>query len=388
VKNNIDGSFSSIQTRGGKYPGPLAAGIFFTLTTILLTYGGGLLAFKNDFLRSGAGEVLFILLPVLAFLIVGKYNIKDTLKLRKTRPINYLIIVALMIVGMPVVGVLNAIVLGAIRLIFGKNLPIQQILIPDVPTLFIAILVIGVSAAVCEETLFRGLISKGYERFGAITSLATTSILFGILHRDIQKCVSTILLGALIGFIVHRTKSIYAGMVAHFTNNTVAVLLTFGAAKLSEKLAEMGIKQTQSLDFSNIPTATLVIIIVFYSIMFLGFVAAFIALLYAFKRSTDRETVLEAIRVQLETEKAEDMPVLENIQGTEARLVLADNIATQEVSMPIAHKDRTGKFSLPALIAVLPGVLLILLTFVGQGLELMNVNSGIIYNILKTLWLA
>ncbi|MHB8061480.1 MAG: CPBP family glutamic-type intramembrane protease [Ruminiclostridium sp.] len=361
MENNINSPFLAIQTGGGnkKYPGPLAAGILFSLATIFLTYGGGLLAFKNNFLRSGVGEVVFILLPVLIFLAVGKYNLKETLKLRKTRPVNYLLIVFLMMFGMPIVGVFNAIGLGIIRLIFGKNLPMQQIQISDVPTLFIAILVIGIAAAVCEETLFRGLISKGYERFGILASLLTTSILFGILHRDIQKGISTILLGVLIGFIVYRTKSIYAGMVAHFTNNTVVVLLTFGVEKLSENM-----DINQNLDFSKIPTISLVIAIVFYAILFLVFVAAFIALLYAFRRSTENEVKLEAMRVQLESEAAKDVFVAES------------------------DTHRSRKSSVPALIGVLPGVILILFTFVGQVLELMNVNSGLIYDVLKTLWLT
>jgi len=363
VENNIDGQFSSIHIRekNNKYPGPTAAGIFFSLTTILLTYGGGLLAFKNDYLRSGIGEVVFILLPVIIFLIVGKYNIKDTLKLTKTKPINYLIIVFLMMFGMPVVGVLNAVVLGIIRLIFGKNLPMPQILIPDVPTLFIAILVIGVSAALCEEILFRGMISKGYRGFGVVASLVITSILFGILHRDIQKGVATILLGALIGFIVYRTKSIYAGMTAHFTNNTVAVLLTFGATKMTEKLDKMGIKQAQNFDFSSMPTATLVIVIIFYAILFLGFVAGFIGLLYAFIKSTEKDIRLDAVHMQLATEASQDVP-----EGS-------------------AEKGRESKISLKALIFALPGLILILLTFVGQILTLMDVNSGIIYSTLKML---
>ena len=367
MENNIEDQSSAIALKkeNNKYPGPVAAGIFFSLTTILLTYGGQLLAFDNNYLRSGVGEVLFVLLPVLIFLIVGKYNIKDTLKLRGTKPINYLIIAFLMMFGMPVVGVLNAVVLGIIRLIFGKNLPMPQILIPDVPTLFIAILVIGVSAALCEEILFRGMISKGYGRFGVIVSLVITSILFGVLHRDIQKAVSTILLGALIGFIVYRTKSIYAGMAAHFTNNTVAVLLTFGTTKLTEKLDKMGIEQAQGLDyFSSMPTVTLVIVIIFYAILFLGFVAGLIGLLYAFIKSTEKDFRLDAVRMKLAAEAPQDGPYM------------------------VAEKGRESKFSLAALICVLPGLILILLTFIGQILTLMNVNSGIIYDALKQLWLV
>ncbi len=395
------GPDSSIQIgrKNKKYPGPLAAGILFSITSIFLTYGGVLLPFKNNFLRSGLGEVLFILLPVLIFLVVGKYNIKDTLKLTKARPMNYLIIVFLMMFAMPVVGVLNALGLGVIRLIFGKNLPIEQIKIADVPTLFIAILVIGVSAAVCEETLFRGLISKGYERLGVVASLLTTSILFGILHRDIQKGISTILLGVLIGFIVLRTKSIYCGMVAHFTNNTVVVFLTYGTTKMTENLSKMGIKQAQTLDFSNIPTASLVIVIVFYAIIFLGFAAAFIALLYAFCRSTEKDMRLESANVQLENDKGNLLQLDTEIdkdkllqQETEAVEAIPTQLSSDDIVQTqfvlLNEKNRKSGFSIAGLFGVLPGLILIFLTFVGQVLELMNVNSGIIYNLLKFLWLV
>lgn len=338
-----------------KYPGPVAAGIFFSLTSILLTYGDRFLIFKNNFLKSGIGEILFVLLPVMIFLVAGKYNIKETLKLRKTKPVNYLIVVFLMLFGMPVVGVLNAVVLVTIRLLFGKNLPIPQIQIPDIPTLFIAVLIIGASAAICEETLFRGVISKGFDRFGTVTSLIITSILFGILHRDIQKGVSTILLGALIGFIVYRTGSIYAGMVAHFTNNTAAVLLTFGAAKMSERLEQMGIEQVQDLDyFSNLPTASLVFIIIFYIFIFIGFTACFTGLFYAFCKST----------------------------ADNKKTKLCNSYPYSEDFKAVQKKSRVG-----GIIALVPGLALIALTFLLQLLSLMNVNSGPVYNVLKSLGL-
>ncbi len=352
MENNIDRRYAA----GNKYPGPVAAGAIFSLVTILLTYGGKFLAFNNSFLKSGMGEILLILVPVMLFLLAGGYNIRETLKLKATRPFNYLVIVFLMMFGIPVVGVLNAIVLGIIRLIFGKNLPIPPINIPDTPTLFIAILVIGVSAAVCEETLFRGFISKGYRGLGTAASLVVTSVLFGILHRDIQKGVSTILLGALIGFIVYRTGSLYSGMVAHFTNNSIAVLLSYASSGLSKRMNSMGIEQAENFDFSGIPTASMIIVIIFYLILFLGFLAGFIAIFYGFLKSTEGDV--------------------------RERIFHADMTGHQDRVMPMGSK--TG---LAGILSLLPGLALILLTFAGQILELMNVNSGIIYGALKSIGL-
>ncbi len=343
--NDMEQSFKS-----KKYPGPVAAGIFFSLTTIFMIYGAVILPFKNPYLRSGMGEVIFVLLPALIFLAAGRYNLKDTLKLRRTKPINYVIVVFMMMFALPVVGVLNAIVLGIIRLFFGRNLPIPKLNVPDVPTLLIALLVIGVSAAVCEETLFRGLISKSYSCLGTVGSLALTSALFGILHRDLQKVVGTALLGALIGFIVHRTKSIYAGMAAHFINNAIAVFLTYGSAKMVERMGNVGVDQIENFDFSKIPTASLVIVVVFYGILFLGCLGGFIGLMYAFIKSTEVNF-------------------------------------TQGLYQSISH-DREKKFGVAAVISVLPGVILIFFIFIRQILELMNVKSGALFDFLRTIGLS
>lgn len=347
-----------------KYPGPVAAGIFFSLTTVFLSYGGNILTFKNSYLKSGLGEVLFVLLPVLVFLIAGKYDLRGTLKLRKTKPINYVILTFMTIFALPVAGVLNAIVLLLIKLIFGKNLPVPQLVIADIPTLLTALLVIGVAAAVCEETLFRGLISKGYERMGAAGSIILTSVLFGILHRDLQKLLSTILVGALLGFIVYRTKSIYTGMVAHFTNNSVAVLLTYSSSKMLDRMNEMGIEQVENFDFSKMPTVSLVIVIVFYGILFLGCLGGFIGLFYAFMKTTD-----------------------ENFKASSHLSQLVNSTEHENPAEFMGNTRKNSRFSVAALISVLPGVILIFLVFVGQILELMNIKSGLIISFLKTIGL-
>ena len=335
MENNIDEQLSSITTDESKkrLPGPVASGILFSIVTILLTFGGPILNFKNSYLKSGLGELIFILLPVVVFLIIGKYDIKSTLNLRGTRPLNYLFVVLLTLFGMPVVGVLNAITYGLIRQIFGRNLPVPKVIVNDIPTLFIALLVIGVSAAVCEEVMFRGLIQKGYRKYGIAISLGITSVLFGLLHRDIQKAVSTILLGALIGFIVYRTGSIFTGMIAHFTNNASAVILSFIASKMVGYINGEDIQQAQSFDFSNLPAASIVIAVLFYAIIYMALVSGFVALLYAFYRYTKKDVKA----MEEETDKYE-----------------------------LAHE----KIGLPAILSMLPGLVIILFTFLYQIMKL------------------
>jgi hypothetical protein len=125
-------------------------------------------------------------------------------------------------------------------------------------------------------------------------------------------------------------------MTAHFTNNTIAVLLSYIATKLYKNMG--GLEEYQNFNFSNIPRVSVIIAVVFYGIMFMGLVSGLIALLYAFWRNTARE-VREA--------EAEEP-------------LTAESLSNQEM----------GRVGLPTVISLLPGVVIIAFDFVKQIFEL------------------
>jgi membrane protease YdiL (CAAX protease family) len=399
VENNINENIvdSHRIEKNKKFPGAIAAGVFFSLTAILLTYGGVFLPIENDYLRSGLGEVLFVMAPALIFLIIGKYSIKDTLNLRRTKPINYLIVPLLMITALPIVAVVNAISLGIIRLVFGRTLPVEQLKVADVPTLFIALLVVGVSAAVCEEILFRGLINKGYEKYGTLTSIVITSVLFGILHRDLQKSLGLILIGGLIGFIVYKTKSIYTCMVAHFTNNAIIVFMLFSTSSKLEEMEKQGILQLDNFDFSSIPRLSWIIVIIFYFMLFLACTAVFIALIYAFCKVNKNE--IKAVNYTSISSCTGEDNISGNIiqEGLEANNKRIGQIGyisgqgnpmiNQTEELDDYERTNTRKASIVGFISVLPGIILVFLIFLSQLLQLMSIESGLLYDLLKALWI-
>jgi hypothetical protein len=256
---------------------------------------------------------------------------------------------------------------------------------------------VGVSAAVCEETLFRGLISKGYEKYGVLTSLIINSTLFGILHRDFQKSISLILIGGLIGFIVYRTKSIYTGMVAHFTNNAIIVFLLFSTSSKLEEMEKQGITQLDNFDFSSIPMISWMIIIIFYFMIFLACTAVFVSLIYAFCRVNKNE--IEAEKYRSTSPNTGEDNISENIlqDGSETNdnnigqvgyeSVQGNLMINQIEEAFIYDRTRRRKSIIAGFISVLPGLIIIILIFVGQFLELMNVDSGVLYNLLKAVWI-
>ena len=270
----------------------------------------------------------------------------------------------------------------------------------------VALAVIGVSAAVCEEVLFRGLITKGYEKLGTARCIALTSILFGILHRDFQKAIATTVLGFVIAIIVHRTKSIYAGMLAHFVNNASVVLIVFYSKNLTQNVSPVSVstQSTPALDFSALPTGVLVFVIVFYAILFMGFVSVFTGLMYAFLRSTrvkklDNQSLVLDLQTQREETHLDEQGEYLHLQyGYQQKQENSPNIDVDSQNIDVESQKLDTQIDIPnninaqkkpsnlwAWIAPLPGVVLILLTFTKQVLYLLNIKAGVLYELISFL---
>ena len=180
-------------------------------------------------------EILFILIPPVILIITLKGNVKDILRLRPISFINVLIIIGIIIFAIPVIGFINFIVTFFISLV-GTPLPNPTPKIEDFESLVLGLIIIAGVAGICEEVMFRGIVIRGYERFGAKTAIIVSSLLFALMHRNIQTLIGIFFIGLIIGYIVYLTDSIYAGIIAHITNNATAVIMTFAIAKLYEFL--------------------------------------------------------------------------------------------------------------------------------------------------------
>jgi len=83
--------------------------------------------------------------------------------------------------------------------------------------------------AVCEETLFRGVILSGVRRrFPFLTSTLFVGILFGLFHLPYPfRMITASLLGVLFTGVALKTDSVFPAMMAHFTVNGITVMVAF-----------------------------------------------------------------------------------------------------------------------------------------------------------------
>lgn len=254
------------------------AGLIFTVSLLLFLLISFLNPFKSFYIGGTFGEVVPILLPSVIGLMIMRRSLKLNLKLNGFRPLDGILIFFTIIFFLPLSMALNAFNMWLVRLVFGHNIEVDIPIPKTGKELIISLLVIAVVAAVCEEVLFRGVLQSSFEKLGKAGMFLLVSLLFTAFHFSIEQFIGLFALSILITYMVYRTNSIFAGMLAHFTNNAVAVLISFFANKIPENLIEES--QTVSSGFSDwIQVAVL-------AAMVIGFTAVAITLLAIFIRRT------------------------------------------------------------------------------------------------------
>lgn len=78
-----------------------------------------------------------------------------------------------------------------------------------------------------EEFTNRGLLYYGH-RQSAYKVIFITALMFALMHTNITQVGYTFVAGLISGAMVYYTKSIYPAMLAHFVNNGISVLRSFG----------------------------------------------------------------------------------------------------------------------------------------------------------------
>ena len=199
---------------------------FIILAVLFLTVGGYV---QSRELISGLliTEFGIMAIPILIYTALRKKSVKEIFRFKKLELKAIPKIIVLAALMLPAVAVANLITIFIIELL-GESIssPVPTASSPSEFLLLFA--VIAGSAGICEELFFRGAILNAFEsdlgkKWGAIFS----GLLFGIFHFNPQNLLGPILLGILFSYLVQLTGSIFAGMIAHVTNNGLAVTLGY-----------------------------------------------------------------------------------------------------------------------------------------------------------------
>jgi len=168
-------------------------------------------------------EWLFILLPVLLFARYLKVSFRQTFSLGRLRAVH-----------LPGTFLLFA---GSfflvLELVFLQRdlVPVSEEFVSRVSSgvkdgsFLLVLLALALSPAVCEEMMFRGFVLAGMNRLAPWGRILVNGVLFGVYHILFFRMLPTAFLGVVIAFIVVNCRSIFPGMLFHFVNNCVGLVL-------------------------------------------------------------------------------------------------------------------------------------------------------------------
>ena len=104
--------------------------------------------------------------------------------------------------------------------------------LPGVGYMLLNLLMLAAIPAICEEFVFRGVIQKtlvGWFRNPHVAIVVTAAV-FSLTHFEMFYFVPRFVLGICLGYIYYYTRTIWASVLAHFTNNAIIVVMYYISA--------------------------------------------------------------------------------------------------------------------------------------------------------------
>lgn len=110
--------------------------------------------------------------------------------------------------------------------------------------LFVNIVMIGIIPAVGEELFFRGVVQQIFSKMtrNHHWGIWITAIIFSLIHMQFSGFFPRVFLGAMFGYLLVWSGSMWVPILAHFINNLAAVVMYYfvNTGKLTRETLEYG----------------------------------------------------------------------------------------------------------------------------------------------------
>ena len=213
------------------YPALSFLGIFQSVETTEIELSEPLILFSSIIT-----VLIFFVTPILWYLLVNKYSIKEMLnrlKLKSERIDEAFLWGILAAIAMLII----VLAIGFILYSLGydqEDLSNVDVLAGNLSIASMAFIIIIQSFS--EEVFFRGfLLEKIDSVAGEKMAIFITALLFGLAHMSYGKIypvIMPVIMGFLLGFVVFKTKNLYSAIVAHMTFNFMSFVLYLFAQSL------------------------------------------------------------------------------------------------------------------------------------------------------------
>ncbi len=201
--------------------------IYYLLGAIIFLTLGNYLQSLNFEVGLIITEYVLVLGYSLLIIKMNKAKFSDYVHFNDVSRMTLLKTVLIVLLSLPIVMLLNLITLYILELL-GKsvyyNIPIAK----DFASVIFQFFIISISAGICEEVFFRGIVLNTYtDYFSYKKAIIISAFMFGIFHFNLQNILGPIYLGIVFGYLTIKTQSIVPAILGHMTNNGVAYVISY-----------------------------------------------------------------------------------------------------------------------------------------------------------------
>ncbi|WP_236895846.1 CPBP family intramembrane glutamic endopeptidase [Clostridium beijerinckii] len=214
-----------IMTFSIKFIGPM---IGFNVVTnlkenIILGLSSDAYNFFAGYFTCIVGDLIAILIAIKTIKVKFRQEIFSKNKSNKM----FALLGATSCIGVGMISSMVYMIYSTIFKILGLNIPQPDFSFPKQNTFLILFLIyVCLVGPILEEIIFRGFILRSMQKYGNLTAMIVSSILFSMFHLNLVQFINPILMGIVLAFIAIKSKSIIPSMIAHIFNNTITFATT------------------------------------------------------------------------------------------------------------------------------------------------------------------
>ena len=196
---------------------------YFTTLVLIATYG-----LTDVFPEGFEGLVIITVLDIILVITFCGFYLKELMPLLALRDVKISVMV-LTVVGSAIAGVFVTGLAEVIQFSIQDDIFYSTYLFEDTSyPLMWAVLFICVQPALFEEVAFRGFLYSNLERVtSAKSAIYISAFIFGIIHLAVISLLWLVPGGLIFAFMRMKYKTLWYGIVGHFTYNFVITLIDF-----------------------------------------------------------------------------------------------------------------------------------------------------------------
>ena len=233
----IERKMNRIKKVNETYLLTILAAVGASIAMVIVSAVLGIYEVVTDELMALLVSQAILFLPTGVYLLRNKFNLKETIRLKRIKISTVPMLIGFMYAVMPAATLINA-----ISLKFTTNV------IDDTVTQIAANypFVIGMTAvafipAVLEESVYRGVFYNEYRKVDVKKAVVLSGLLFGLAHMNLNQFIYAFLLGMVFSIVVEVTDSILSSMVLHFIMNGSSMISVYAQemAEVQETMEEV-----------------------------------------------------------------------------------------------------------------------------------------------------